>query len=346
MAIGAGLAAQVGIANETVVNTPVAVTVFTEFDPGETLEARPNFAQGTGLRAGGLTPRSARRILTGLDAGGDISFDVPNKGLGKWVQAMMGSYSTSATQLSASAAWQQIHNLGSADGKSFTLQKGVPSIDGTVNPLTFGGCKLTSWELTSGPNSIAKLKCTVDAMSVQPTGAGALALQTASYSASTGMFAFHQLTVQTFSAYTVVSGLWTPTTPVSMGVVRNFSLKGGQPKETTRWQAGSTTKAEALVNDFQPITGQIDVDFASMALYNQFVANTGQGIVATFTGPIIASTFANTLQFIMPAAFLEQGSTPKVADNGVVTVQYPITALDDGTNGALQVQIISTDTTV
>lgn len=346
MAMGAGLAAQIGIANEVTPNTPVAVTTFTELNPGETLEARPNFAQGLGLRAGGLVPRSVRRLLTGLDGGGDVPFDVPTKGLGKWMQAMMGSYATVATQIGATAAWQQIHNLGSADGKTFTCQKGVPSIDGTVNPLTFGGCKLTAWELTSSPNAIATLKATVDAMSVAPTGAGALGLQVASYAASNSLFAFHQLTVQTFSAYTLVSGLWTPTTPASIGVVRNVSLKGGQPKDAARWPAGSTTKAEALVNDFQPITGQLDIDFASMALYNAFVGNTSTGLVLTFTGANIAGPSNFTLQFIMPGVFWEQGSTPKVASNGVVTVSYPFTALDDGVNGALQVFIISTDTTV
>lgn len=346
MPIGSGMASQVGIANESTVNTPVAVTTFTEFNPGETLDARPNFAQGLGLRAGGLFGRGARRVLVSQDAGGDISFDVPNKGLGKWLQAMIGSYSTTATQMGVTTAYQQLHNSGSADGKTFTLQKGVPSIDGTVNPLTLGGCKVTAWELTSSPNAIATLKLTIDAMSIAPTGAGALGLQTASYSASTGLYSYNQVTVSTFTALTVVSGLWTPTSPTALPNVRNISLKGGQPKDAARWVAGSTTKAEALVNDFQPLTGQIDLDFANMTQYNNFVANTGQGLDIKFVGPVAGSPNNFTLEFIMPACYWEQGSTPKVASNGVVTVQYPFTALDDGTNGALQVNYISTDTVV
>jgi hypothetical protein len=345
MAIGSGLAAQVGIANETVVNTPVAVSTFTEFT-SETLDARPTFAQGVGLRAGGLVPRSARRQLTSLDGGGSVTFDAPTKGLGKWVQAMFGSYSTTAVQLAATPAYQQIHNLGSADGKTFTLQKGAPSIDGTVNPLTFSGCKVLDWTFTSQPNAIANFALTIDAMGVAPTGAGALALQTASYSAATSLYSFNQVAVQSFSAMTLVSGLWTPTSPTAMGVVRNVSLKGGQPKDNTRWQAGSLSKAEALVNNFQPVTGQIDLDFASMALYNQFVANTSTGIQITCTGGVAGGSNNYTLQFTMPACFLESGSTPKVSGPGVITVSYPFTALDDGTNGAVQCNIISTDITV
>lgn len=344
MAIGSGLAAQIGIANETVVNTAVPVTVFTEFN-SESLDRRPNFAQGKGLRAGGLAPRAQRRIETSHDAGGTVSFDAPTKGFGKYMQAMMGSYSTTATVLTGSA-YQQIHNLGSADGKTFTLQKGAPSVDGTVNPLTHSGCKVLDWTITAAANAIVTCDLTVDSMDIAPTGASALSLQTASYSASTSQWGFHQATVTQYATVSAVSGLWTPATPTSLGVIRSFSLKGGQPKDNTRWQAGSTVKAEALVNDFQPITGQIDIDFASMALYNQFAANTSSILQVNFTGSLIGGSNYFLLQYTMPAAFLEQGSTPKVSNAGIITVSYPFTALDDGTLGALQAQIVSTDTTV
>jgi hypothetical protein len=346
MAIGSGLAAQFGIANETVVNTPVAVTTFTEGDT-EGVVARPNFTQGVGLAGGGLVPEAGRRLLTSMDGGGPFTFDIPNKGLGKWMQAMMGSYSTTATVLVGSA-YQQIHNLGSTDGKTFTFQKGIPDIAGTVNPLTFGGCKLTDWTVSAAPNGRVNLQATIDAMSVAPTGAGALGLQTATYPA-VGLFGFNNVTVSTFAAYTTVANLLTPTTPTAL-TVRNLTLKGGQPKDTTRWGSGSATKGEQLVNNFQPITGTIDVDFgvgaSSMAFYNQFVANTSIGIQVNVTGTLIGGSNYNQLQFTMPACFLEAGSTPTVTGPGVVTVSYPFTALKDATGNALQVQIVSTDTTV
>jgi len=344
MPIGAGLAAQIGIANETVVNTPVAVTTFTEF-VSESLDRRPNFAQGLGLRAGGLVGRSVRRLEVSHDGGGSVDIHPPTKGLGKWMQAMMGSYTTTATLLTG-VAYQQIHNLGSADGKTFTLQKGAPSVDGTVNPLTFSGCKVNDWTFSAAPNALVDLQCNIDAMDVAPTGAAALALQTASYTATAGVWAFNQVTVSTFAAMTVVSGLWTPTTPTALVNVRNVSLKGGQPKDNSRWVAGATVKAEALVNDFQPITGQLDIDFASMALYNQFAGNTSVGIQINLTGSLINGANFFLLQFTLPACFLESGSTPKVGNAGIITVSYPFTALDDGTNGAAQVQIVSTDTVV
>lgn len=347
MAIGSGLAAQAGIASESTVGTPVAVTRFFEFD-NESLDRRPNFAQGVGLMGGQLVAQAGNRVETSHDAGGDITLDIPFKGLGLFLQHMLGSHSTTAVQQGASAAWQQLHNVGSSDGKSFTLQKGIPSRDGTVNPFTLSGCKLTAWELTAAANALTKLKLTVDAMDIQPTGAGALGLQAASYTAGNTKYAFHQATVQIASAYTTVSGLLTPTTPTTVGIVRQFTLKGGQPKDTAAWQAGSTTKAEALVNDYQPITGTMDIDMDAnfmSRIYTPFIGNTQKVLQVTFTGPIIASTFAYTLQFTLPAAFLESGTTPNASGPGVVTTTVPFTALSDGTN-SLQVQYMTTDTTV
>jgi len=347
MAIGAGIAAQVGIANETVVNTPVAVTVFTAFT-SEGLDRRPNTVQGLGLSAGALIEDVARFQEVSHDAGGPLQFNIPTKGFGKYAQAMMGSYATTATLL-AGSAYQQIHNSGSADGKTFTCQVGAPSIDGVVNPKTLSGCKVNDWTLTAAPNGIVDLALTVDAMDIAPTGAGALALQTASYAAGAGLFGFNQVTFSTFAAYTTVAGLWTPTTPSTV-VARNITFKGGQPKDNTRWGSGSSVKAEALVNDYQPITAQIDIDFGlgatPMGYYNQFAAATSIGVQINCTGTLIGGTNNYLLQLTGPAAIIETGATPKVTGPGIITVSYALKFKRDSLGNGLQMQIVSTDTSV
>lgn len=346
MALGSGLAGQFGIKTEVTPNTPVAVDLFTRFDAGETLERRPNYAQHVGLAAGALVPPSSGRVEVSHDAGGDVTFDAPMRGLGRYVQHMFGSTAV-PTQILTTTAYRQIHNLGSSDGKTFTAQKGVPRTDGTVEPFTLSGCKITQWTLTAAPNAIVKLKVTIDAMDITTAAAGGVStLQTASYSLSPALFAFNQLAVTLASAYTTVSGLWTPTAPAAAGVVRNFTLNGGQPKDTARWQAGSTVKAEALTADYQIPTGSVDVDFASRSLFDQFAGNGSTVLQAALTGPDAGGGNLYTLLFTMPAVFLEQGSSPKVASNGVVTVTYPFSALADGSGNALQCEIISTDTTI
>jgi len=344
MAIGSGLAAQIGIAKESVVNTPVAVTAFNPFLTS-TLMPRITTAVDMGLQAGQLAPIGARRIITGLDGGGDVTFNVASKAFGRWVQAAMGSTPT-ATQIGTSGAYTQFHNLGSADGTTFTIQVGAPETGGTVDPLTFSGSKITAWELAAQPGGLMTFKATVDSMKVQPTGAGALGLQAASYSADQN-FGFNQCAWSSFSAMTVVSSLWTPTSPTALKV-RNMSIKGAQPKKVDRWIAGSSTKDEQLGNGFTQATGQIDIDYASTTFQAAYLAGTSLGLQMSATGSIIGTSGTNvaTVQVTMPYVTLEQGSTPQPNGPDVITVSYPFTVYDDGTNGSMQIYIISTDSAV
>jgi hypothetical protein len=170
---GSNLSGQFGIANETTVGTAVPVTTFIEVNSAN-LESRKNTAQGGGLRGPGSgVQRAQRRSLISADGGGDVELYATTKGMGKIVQAMMGSYSTTATVIASTTAYRQIHNVGSPDGHAFTAQVGLPSVDATVNPLTYAGCKVTAWELSCAPNGLLTLKLTVDTMTAgQPTGAG------------------------------------------------------------------------------------------------------------------------------------------------------------------------------
>lgn len=344
MTIGSGLGSQIGIVKESVVNTPVAVTVFNPF-LSESLIPRITEAYDMGLQATQLAPLAARRVITGIDAGGDVTFNVASKGFGRWVQAALGS-SPTATQISTSGAYTQFHQMGSADGVSWTIQKGMPETGGTVDPLTFSGSKITAWELAAAPGGLMTFKATVDSMNVQPTGAGALGLQAASYSVDQN-FGFNQCAWSTFSAMTVVSSLWTPTTPTALKV-RNMSIKGGQPKKVDRWIAGSSTKDEQLGNAFTIATGSIDIDYASTTFQAAYLAGTTIGLQMSATGAIIGTSGTNvaTVQCTMPAVKLEQGSSPVASGPDVITVSYPFSIFDDGTNGSMQMYIISTDSVV
>lgn len=160
--IGSGLSDQFGIETESVFGTPVAVSRFVEID-SETLELKPVNAQGNGLHSGGLVRRAARRQQVARQAAGDVVFDLPSAGMGKFLQHMLGSFSTTATVLSG-AAYQQIHNTGSLQGKSFTAQKAAPDTTGYLHPLTYPGSKITAWELSAQAGQNVKCKLTIDAM--------------------------------------------------------------------------------------------------------------------------------------------------------------------------------------
>lgn len=164
MAVGSGLSATVGFATETTVGTPVAVTRFEEFDSAN-LGMKKHTVQGAGLRGGAFVRRAARRALVSREAGGDVMFDVTTNTLGLVLQHMLGSFATVPVSLGG-GLYQQVHNIGSLQGKSFTTQLVKPDTTGVLGPqaFTYPGCKISSWEVSTQQNQQLKLKFTVDAL--------------------------------------------------------------------------------------------------------------------------------------------------------------------------------------
>jgi hypothetical protein len=164
MAVGAGLSASLGIATETTVGTPVPVTRFIEFD-SESVSLKKNMVQGAGLRGGGLVARASRRVNTGRSVGGDLNFSVVTNGFGLVLQHMMGSFTTTPVSIGG-GLYQQVHNAGTLQGKSFTTQIMRPDTTGvlTQNAFTYPGCKITDWEVGVAQNAQVKAKLTIDAL--------------------------------------------------------------------------------------------------------------------------------------------------------------------------------------
>jgi hypothetical protein len=164
MAVGAGLSASLGIATETTVGTPVAVTRFIEFD-SESVALKKNMVQGAGLRQGGLLARASRRVNTGRSVGGDLNFSVTTNGFGLVLQHMLGSFTTVPTSIGG-GLYQQIHNVGTLQGRSFTTQIVRPDTSGVLaqNAFTYPGCKITDWEVGVAQNAQVKAKLTLDAL--------------------------------------------------------------------------------------------------------------------------------------------------------------------------------------
>ncbi|SRR6266576_168333 len=346
MPLGSGLANQVGFADEITVGTPVAVVRFFEFDT-ESMSHDKNIAQGMGIRAGGFVVRRARRQLVTTKAAGDFGMDVPTTGLGLLLRHMLGSFPATPTQIGVTPAYQQIHNMGLVDAHSFTMQKGIARTDGTVEPFTYPGSKVTSWEISCQPSALAKLKLSIDSWTEYTSAFGGVAaLQAAAYSATQAGFTFAGGTIKTATAMTVASGIWTPTAPTTLATVTGINVKGANALATDRFFAGAATKAEQLENGWRKITGEVDIEFNTRALYDAMAADTSLVLQVSFVGVDIGSGNLQKLTLTMPAIALESGGTPQTSGPGINTAKHSFTALDDGTNGTLQAVYVSTDTTV
>lgn len=269
MALGAGLAAQIGIATEATNGTQLPVTRFVEFNPPETLAMVKNTVQGTGLRApatgsgGGpaagssLFERSSRRVVTSWEAKGGFNLDIPFSGLGLYLEHMMGAFTPGVVggtsnplvvQQGGSAAWLQTYAPGSLAGKTFCLQVGRPDAGGTVRPFTYVGCKFEDWEVIFDLNTFAKLQLTVDAWqeltpdNPQGTTAGQ-ALSSAVYTAGQQFFHFRQGYLFNSGTLATSAGVTTLSSPVAAARVFKGNIKVANPVDTARIFVGGNVLA-------------------------------------------------------------------------------------------------------
>jgi hypothetical protein len=332
-------------------------TKFSAFK-SETLELKKTTAQGIGLFAGKLYPQAARRVITEWSAGGGIPMDLPARGLQQWLFPMFGSYGqakSALTQDLSTGAYSAVHAPGALEGNSFALQKGVPTADnGTVEPVTYVGCKVSEWEISAKRAEIAQLQLTIEArnelagaMNSDPLNVSLPGLVAYAAPATGGVFTFLQGTVYTGGTVSTTSGVTTVATPVIAGNVREFSVKHTVPMDIERFFGnGGGFKAEPLQNGLRSITGSLTIEWlSSIQRYNAFAADTPTPLQLTFLGPAIGSgSDFSTLSILVPDIFLD-GESPKVAGEAVVQQTIPFTGLDDGVNNVIQATYWTLDTT-
>lgn len=360
MALPSGLAASFGYVTEGTQGTAQTPTHWFEIN-SESLKMVKNTVTGTGLRGGGLYQRTSRRVVTSWGAGGGIVFDAPFHGLGLLLQHMVGSFGTfsSIVQQSASAAWLQTHTPGPLTGKTMTLQVGKPDSSGTVRPFTYVGAKVKDWALLCELNKFAVFTVNFDAWqeltpdNPQGTSAGP-ALTSPTYTSGEQQFHFRQATL--YNSGTLSNAGSNPVitslgSPVAAGNVLKCEFKQTNPEDDQRYFIAGTggggtagVKGDQLENGFRQIEGSLDVEFNSLtAFYDTFAADTTSTLELIFTGPIIASTFAYTLNILIPNIKFD-GDSPVVAGPGILNHSLPFHGLDQETFNPVQIQYMSTDT--
>ena len=341
MAPGAGIASQVGFVTETTVGSAGTPDHFPEFT-GETVNFVKGILQGQGLHAGGFYNRAARRVVSTKAAAGDITMDHATKKMNFFWKHILGSTPT-FTQQGATTAWTAVHQPGSADGSAFTYQKGVPQTNGTVQPFTFNGGKVTSATFSVTDQQIAQLVMSMDFWNV----ATGTALAAASYPAGNEVYNFSQASTFTLGGTASTSG---GVVSIASGVAattlfKGFSVTFAAPKATGRYGLGNSgIKKEQIENAYKTITGTLDGEFTSRTeIWDLMQADTTTALHLQFVGSNIASTYYNTLDFVFPAVKFNTADI-SVGGPDIVQQSVPFEVLDDGVNAVCQVSITSTDT--
>lgn len=357
--VNSGIGAQLLIVPETTYGV-VPTTGFTgatslEFD-SETLELKKTVVQGKGLHGGGLYNRGARRVLTNYSVSGGIKMDLPTQGLNPLLKLMFGSKGqslASLTQIGTDAAYQATHAPGSLAGTSLTIQKGVPSVDGTApSPFTYVGMKLTDWQISVATGALASLDLTFDgrnelagAGNGDPNNTTVPALGTFSEPTTASVFHFREATLFTGGTTSTTGGVTQVTGQTPAGNVKSAEIKCAFKMDTSRYFLGANGfKAEPIENDFREISGQFMIEWLnSEAMYNAFSADTPTSLELSFIGPNIGTgSDKATLNILIPQIFLE-GDSPKVGGPGVVEQTVAFTGLDNGKDNVIQATYITLD---
>lgn len=344
MAIGSGLGASLGIADETTYATAVSPTRWLEFT-SESLGLTKGIVQGEGLRGSGLYARSQRRANTTRSASGDVTMEVATRGMGLLYKHMLG---TSTSTLISGSSYQQVHVPGSLAGKSFTVQKLVPQTDGVQKPFTYRGCKVLSWTLTCETGGKLMLTLSLDAADEGAgTANGGVAAGTPSYTASE-IFHFRQGAILLGGTVATTSGVAAVTGGTAVARVNAATVTGSNGMKTDSFHLGGAgVKSEPLENAWRTVGGTLTAEFASQAaIYDVMDADTQTAMVLRFTGTTaISGSNYPTLEVLVPSIHFD-GESPKVAGTDVVTMASAFTGSDNGTDAAVQIRSVTADTAV
>lgn len=325
MAIGSGLGSQVGFVNESVYGTFVAPTKFTRAKT-YTANREQERPQGMGIASGNFGALGAHYVETTTGGSGAMTFDLQSKGLGLLLQAITGGTSVSA--LTSTPAYTQTHTLGDNYGKSLTLQVGAPYRTGAAASHTILGAKVTSAEFTCAVNEIASATVNFDAKTFDD----AQVLATASY-LSTNVFHGKQMAVKlgTYSSEAAITG------------VTQWAQTWTRAMDTNDYTAGASgLKSEPVLNGNYEISGSLTVDWLSKTtIQDLMIANTPKSLVVEFVGPVITSTYYETLRFTLPSVYFS-GDIQGVSGPDTLSNQWNYTWKYDGTN-LPKIELITTD---
>jgi len=318
MSMGTGLSSQVGFGQEVTYGTPVTVTRFVEFD-NESMT--PDVAKLYTRGINQIVQRSGRVRTYIKRHSGSLALDVMNKGMGLFFKHALGT--STIAQVGVTPVYKQTHTLDTITGKrglGLTMQRGIPSVDGVVNPFTHAGVKIAELALSQGMDANLKMTLTLDAA---PTVNTATALAAASYPAASTPFSFIDLVI-------TVGG-------VSQSV-KTFEMAVKWAMDMERRFAGNVRK-EPLANGEAVVEGSFSKEFESLAVYNAWIGGTTASLVGTWA---VAGTDD---QLVITIPVLEYtGGEVGVSSSEVVQQDVPWKALFNGTDPTVKVEIYSTDT--
>lgn len=311
MALRSGLDAQLGFAEESAAGTFTAPTDFLPLVT-ESMGKRQTRVESDAIIAG-------ERVLTenmwnggNIEVGGDLGLQLYNRGLTLLFEHMFGGVSVSG----ASAPYTYEYVPGDLDGKALTVQLGRPSVSGTVQPFSYTGCKVLSWEIACAVGEIATLGLTLAGMDEDTSKS----LASVGMPAGIKPFKFNHASVKIGGTAAKVKGL---------------TLSGDNGLDDDRRFLGGQTIDEPLEAAIRTYEGSLEMEFVDLTQYNRFIAGT--------TAKVGFSLVSGADEIIVEYNARFDGETPNIGGPEILTQNLPIKAVKPSGGDAVKATIITSE---
>lgn len=321
-----GLWSQLGMAAESTVGTYATPTRFLEFTE-ESLKLTIARIESSALRSGTRTLRSDRWAAGKRTVGGEIGFEVSDRGFGLPLAAAFGGGTWAMSTPSGGTLTRDITITQALNyGRALTVQIGRPDMAGTVQPFSYLGCKVTEASLQNAVDGILELSMTFNAHD-EATGQ---ALASASYPATQTLLTWVGGTFAFAGAAIDVKDI-------------TFNVDHGLDTDRVFLRGGGTLQKEPVEAAMAGVGGNFTVEFESMTQYNRYVNGTTGTLAGTWVGSSIEGTFSYSLYLTMPVVRFD-GDTPNVGGPDILTMSVPYQVLQSGTLSPYTLVYRTTDT--
>jgi len=313
----------IGCVAEGTYATGAAVARFFEFS-SETISGKYQRVEAAGIRAGSRVERTDRWAPNPKGADGDLKFEVLDSGFGLLLQHALGAFSAGTA---SGGFTPYTYTMGTLLGLSTTWQVGRVDTSGNLNPFTYEGGKVKTWEISNALDGVLNLDLSVDfAKETMGAGAGQYAVSTPTYPTGSQLLTF-------------IGG--TCTVAGTAFAINNASVKGDNKLDVSRYFINNGgIKKEPIENEYRALTWSLKGEFDSMTQVKRVSSATNAGALAAIVLNWV-SPQGGGLSVTLPNARFDTGPVQAALKTPEVTLSGK--ALDDGTSGPIAVVYTTKD---
>lgn len=287
------------------------------------------WVQGQGIQSGQQFEYAGHLARTDTHPKFSVEFDYQTRDVVGLFNNFFGGSISAVQQASTTACLHTFNSLGSWTNKASTIQIGVPRQGSTtVDCIELAGAKVTDLEVSAGVGELLKIGLSGGGKTYDTSQT----LASPSYNASS---------VAPFTQTTLKQGSYGSETTLTGA--RAFNVRISRQANIEDNSTFGGTKTEPEPNGFPTIEGTFEVNYVSNALTTAWRAGTATSLVLEWVGANIESTYDQTFRLTLSACTI-QGPGPNPDGPGLVTVPWTFKGGYDGTNPAVKLEIINTET--